>query len=41
MADAINMTFKNGKVVKTKEVASGILLDFNTKATFYMLKFSM
>lgn len=29
MADAINITFKKGKVAETKEVAEGVILDLD------------
>ncbi|KKS37321.1 MAG: hypothetical protein A3G49_01535 [Candidatus Sungbacteria bacterium RIFCSPLOWO2_12_FULL_41_11] len=29
MADAINITFKKGKVAETKEIADGVLLDID------------
>lgn len=33
MADAINITFKKGRVAKTKEVSRGVVLDLDTKGT--------
>ena len=33
MADAINITFKKGKVAETREVAPGIMIDFDKKGT--------
>lgn len=31
IADAINITFQRGKVVETKEIADGVLLDIDNK----------
>ena len=31
LADAVSITFKTGKVVKTKEVSPGVLLDVDKK----------
>jgi len=33
IADAINITFKKGRVVETREVAPGIMIDFDGKGT--------